>query len=322
MRRRPLRSRDLPPAISGKHRNARPAAAIPAAVALAVALTAAAGACASAPAARESEPARTSALPASAAGAATTTPQQGGPIPAATDPGAWKRVLPRPELPADRPLRVAFLFAEGVEGAEAAAVRAVLHRAARRLDGPGIELLAVSPDGGEVTTAEGLRLAADRSFADAPAADVLVVPGGEAGSSAAATVDWLRRAAATARWTVGLSDGAFLLARAGLLDGLAATTAPGDYDRFAQQFPGVELRVNASFVHDGPALTSQGGARSVEVALYLVDHLFGEPAARAVGEELLVGWPVQSADEPPFVVVPRPSTHPDAPPAVAGDGSP
>jgi twitching motility protein PilT len=48
-------------------------------------------------------------------------------------------------------------------------------------------------------------------------------------------------------------------------------------------FPAIDLRREVSFVHDGPALTSAGGALSFDVAMYLVDHLYGEKVARGVG---------------------------------------
>lgn len=299
-------------------RNATRPAAIPSlAAALTVLLSGAA--CAMAPAPRPAAEA--------APAAATPAPAEAPPAPAAgaqapvADPAAWAHLVPRPELPADRPLRVGFLVVDGVYGTELVAPFDVLHHVRFHVEGPAPEVLTISPDGAAVTTFEGLRIAADHSFADAPALDVLVVPSAEGSMDRdledAALVDWVRRTGAAARWVMSLCDGAFVLARAGLLDGLSATTFPADYDRFAQLFPAVELRVNVSFVHDGRALTSQGGARSYDVALYLVDHLWGEQAARRVGAGLLVPWPPDPEGPPRFVVVPRRATDPDAAPVLA-----
>jgi transcriptional regulator GlxA family with amidase domain len=90
---------------------------------------------------------------------------------------------------------------------------------------------------------------------------------------------------------VSLCDGAFVLAQAGLLDGVAATTFPDDYKRFAQMFPKVDLRINVSFVDAGKVLTSQGGARSYDVAMHLVDRLYGTKVAEGIGHGLLIPWP-------------------------------
>ncbi|HUO86280.1 MAG TPA: DJ-1/PfpI family protein [Thermoanaerobaculia bacterium] len=234
--------------------------------------------------------------------------------PGGTNAADWKRVLPRPELPADRPLSMAFLLTDGVDGSELVAPLDVFHRLRSHLDGHGLRTFTVSPDGEAVDSVEGLAIAADHSFADAPTADVLIVPGigggGEDGAGDPELLEWIRRTGSAARWVVALRNGTFLLARAGLLDGRAATTFPAAYDGFAGRFPAVDLRVNVSFVHDGPALTSQGGARSFDVALYLVDHLFGEEPARRVAAELLLEWPPDQELQPRFVVVPPPPARP------------
>ncbi len=64
-----------------------------------------------------------------------------------------------------------------------------------------------------------------------------------------------------------------------------------DQDRFAQMFPDLDLVRGVSFVHDGKVLTSQGGAKSYDVAMYLVDHLYGEEVARGVGRGMVIPWP-------------------------------
>ena len=59
------------------------------------------------------------------------------------------------------------------------------------------------------------------------------------------------------------------------------------------------MRRGVSFVHDGPVLTSVGGARSYDAALYLVDHLYGEEVAKKVGQGLVLPWP-PGGDEAPL----------------------
>jgi transcriptional regulator GlxA family with amidase domain len=105
-----------------------------------------------------------------------------------------------------------------------------------------------------------------------------------------------------ALFVISLCDGAFILAAAGLLDGHACTTFPGDQDRFAETFPDLDLRRGPSFVHDGKILTSQGGAKSYDVAIYLIDHLYGEAAAQGVGKGLIIDWPPPPGTMPALVV--------------------
>lgn len=218
----------------------------------------------------------------------------------------WPRVAPF-EVPADRPLQAGFLIVDGVYNSELMAPYDILHHTVFHVQ-PGIEVFTVSPDGAPVTTFEGLEVSAHYSFADAPPIDILVVPSAEGSMSHdlenAALMAWVRQAGSEAAYIMSLCDGAFVFAAAGLLDGRAVTTFPGDQDRFAEAFPHLDLRREISFVHDGAALTSQGGARSYDVALYLVDHLYGTAVARGVAQGLVISWPPTAASMPATVIVP------------------
>jgi transcriptional regulator GlxA family with amidase domain len=212
--------------------------------------------------------------------------------------------------PTERPLHAAFLVVDGVYDSELMAPYDVFHHTVFHTDpAPGIEVFTVSPDGQMVTTFEGIRLLPEHSFETAPPIDVLVVPSAEGSMGGdledRRMIDWVRETAASARYVVSLCDGAFVLAQAGLLDGHSATTFPGDYDAFASRFPEVDLRINVSFVHDGKLLTSQGGAKSYDVAMYLVDLLYGESVAQGVGAGLLLPWPLQPQAMPTVVTLPR-----------------
>jgi transcriptional regulator GlxA family with amidase domain len=102
---------------------------------------------------------------------------------------------------------------------------------------------------------------------------------------------WVTSTATKAHYVVTLCDGAFILANTGLLNGKKATTFPSDIAAFRKLFPQVQTQEGYSFVHDGKFLTSQGGARSYDVALYLIDLLYGEKVAAGVGRGLVLPWP-------------------------------
>ncbi|MGD2115346.1 MAG: DJ-1/PfpI family protein [Acidobacteriota bacterium] len=219
----------------------------------------------------------------------------------------------------DRPLRAGFLVVDGVYNSELMAPYDILHHTvfhAQDHPGGGIEVFTVSPDGEPVTTFEGLRLVPHHGFDDAPPIDVLVVPSAEGSLDEdledERMIGWVRRVGRQARFVVSLCDGAFVLAQAGLLDGRAATTFPADYQAFADRFPAVDLKINVSFVQDGRLLTSQGGARSYDVAMYLVDLLYGPEVAAGVGRGLLIPWPPEPEAMPKHVTdsMPRPPAEP------------
>jgi len=229
---------------------------------------------------------------------ATTTETATAPAKAESAP-PWLRLEP-PELPDDRRLNVGFLVIDGVYNTELTAPydvfqHTIFHTEHTEPKRPGMEVFTVSPDGEPVTTFEGLVLDPHHGFDSAPPIDVLVVPSAEHNMDAdlenEELIRWVRETGERALFVVSLCDGAFVLAQAGLLDGRACTTFPGDQDRFAETFPELDLHRGVSFVHDGPALTSEGGAKSFDVAMYLVDHLYGEVAAKSIGGGLLIPWP-------------------------------
>ncbi|MEQ8766660.1 MAG: DJ-1/PfpI family protein [Planctomycetota bacterium] len=211
--------------------------------------------------------------------------------------------LPRPDLPSDRPLQVGFLVIEGVYNTELTAPLDLFHHTVFHTK-PGMEVFTVGRSTEPIRTFEQLAITPDYDLESHPDIDVLVVPSAEHNMDTdledAALIEWVRRVGSRARYVISLCDGAFVLAKAGLLDGRAATTFPGDQDRFAEMFPDIDLRRGVSFVHDGPALTSEGGAKSFDVAMYLIDHLYGVKVARGVAGGLIIEWPDSSI---PRVVV-------------------
>jgi len=209
-------------------------------------------------------------------------------------------------LPRDRPLRAGFLIVNGVYNTELMAPWDVFqHTVYHSAPHPGIEVFTVAANEQPITTAEGLKILPDYTFETAPKLDILVVPSAEhsrdANRNDERLITWVSEAGRDARFVVSLCWGAFILAEAQLLDGHACTTFPSDYQSFAEAFPDLDLVVNASFVHDGKVLTSQGGSRSYDVAMYLIDLIFGERVAEGVGSGLLIEWPWSQGARPVYV---------------------
>jgi transcriptional regulator GlxA family with amidase domain len=235
----------------------------------------------------------------SALASACSAPEPSGP--------GWERVPPPAGFDLGRKLNAGFLIVDGVYNSELMAPYDILQHTIFHTE-PGIEVFTVSPDGSPVVSFEGLTIGAHYGFANAPPIDILIVPSAEGSMDAdlknEALIDWVRRVGGEAGFVVSLCDGAFVLASAGLLEGRRCTTFPGDQDRFAETFPGLDLVRGVSFVHDGPVMTSEGGAKSYDVAMYLVDHLYGEAVASGVGRGLILDWP-PPANRVPAEVVPQ-----------------
>lgn len=243
--------------------------------------------------------------------AGACTPSAEGPAtdsttaPVTEDATASAPAPPWTRVPSDvdvtQTIRAGFLIVDGVYNSELMAPYDIFHHTPFHTEpNPGIEVFTVSPDGEPILTFEGLTITPHYSFDDAPPIDILVVPSAEHSMTTdlenETMIDWVRTVGTDARFLLSLCDGAFVLAEAGLLDGRAVTTFPGDQDRFAEMFPALDLRRNTTFVHDGQAITSEGGAKSYDPAMYLVDHIYGEQVAQGVGGGLIIDWPPGASD--------------------------
>ena len=147
-----------------------------------------------------------------------------------------------------------------------------------------------------ITTFEGMRLLPDYDYLtdDLPPIDILVVPSAEhhldSDLEDQAMLDFVRRCSEKAQWVTSHCDGAFVLAKAGLLDDIVSTTFPSDIEQMRKMFPKLDVRDSVLFVHDSKYITSAGGAKSFEAALYLCEHLYGDTIARQLAKGLVIDW--------------------------------
>jgi transcriptional regulator GlxA family with amidase domain len=166
----------------------------------------------------------------------------------------------------------------------------LLEARASRDPGYSVELVAASA--GPVRMSSGLELVAPRALRDLRGpVDTLFVPGGEGTRHAArdaATIDWIRRTDARARRTAGVCSGAFLLARAGLLDGRRATTHWRNCEDLARLFPRVAVEPDRIYVRDGRIATSAGVTAGMDLALALLEDDLGGELARDVARHLVL----------------------------------
>ena len=149
---------------------------------------------------------------------------------------------------------------------------------------PGAEVFFVADQAGELADDYGmLRMKIDRTFADVPHPDVLVVPGGTITRTLAhpdePIVRWIREAHPRATWTTSVCTGALLLGAAGILEGLVATTHWCAYDELAAfGATPTEQRV----VRQGKIITGAGVSAGIDLALTLVAEIAGPDVAKAI----------------------------------------
>ena len=231
----------------------------------------------------------------------TPTPTTPAAPPPATDQPVY-------EPPVADGYNVAFLITDGVYNTELTAPYDIFQHTVFRDGIRAMNTFTVGPTRAPVTTFEGLRLLPDFGYRtdSLPRVDILVVPSAEhhldTDLEDEQLLNFVRRAAAGAEYVTSHCDGAFLLAAAGLLDDRVSTTFPSDVAKMREMFPALDVRDGVLFVHDGRFITSAGGARSFEAALYLAEHLYGDSIARSLAGGLVIDW--QLADVPHLIVDP------------------
>jgi transcriptional regulator GlxA family with amidase domain len=162
-------------------------------------------------------------------------------------------------------------------------------------EGVGYDIVLLSERGGPVRTSSGIVVetqsidSVDLSSRSVP--DTLIVVGGSGASaftSDAALVDWIRRASTVARRTCSVCNGAFLLAAAGLLDGLRAVTHWCEVDTLRSMYPRIRVELDPIYLREGAMWTSAGMTAGIDLALALVEDDHGRRLSLAVARELVV----------------------------------
>ena len=195
----------------------------------------------------------------------------------------------------EKVLNVGFVIVDGVYNTEVIAPYDIFQHTIFH-NKFGMKVFTVAPTLSPITTFEGLRLIPDYSFdSDSlPKIDVLVVASAEHSMDTDLENDelisFIKTKGTSAQYVMSLCDGAFVLAKAGLCDDHESTTFPGDIERYKQTYPHLTVHEDLSFVHDGNLITSAGGAKSFDAALYLAELLYGKKAADGLAGGLVIDW--------------------------------
>ncbi len=155
-----------------------------------------------------------------------------------------------------------------------------------------IQVYTVAEKTDALTTAMGLSVNPTYTFENLPAVDIVVVPGGhvDAALSSPATMQWIKESAARADYVLSVCNGAFILAKAGLLDGLKATTFHRLIDDLKEAAPKTSVVSDQRFVDNGKIITSAGLSSGIDAALHLLSRIYGKGRAEQVALNLEYDW--------------------------------
>lgn len=153
-----------------------------------------------------------------------------------------------------------------------------------------IELAAANPSA--IPTSSGLELVPHRQLTPIRGMiDTLIVPGGVGTRQAledAKLIRWIARTAQRARRVASVCTGAFLLAEAGLLDGLRATTHWSACATLRRRYPDIRVDADPIFIRDGNTWTSAGVTAGMDLAIALLEEDAGNDSALAVARQLVM----------------------------------
>ncbi len=163
-------------------------------------------------------------------------------------------------------------------------------------DGEAFNIYTVSEKTNAITTAMGMSVNPKYSFETAPKPDVLLVPGGDvrAQVDSPTVIKWVQDTTKNAEIVMSVCNGAFILAKAGLLDGMEATTTSNLIPLLRQQAPKVKVVDDRRFVDTGKIITTAGLSSGIDGALHVIERLFGRGTAQMAALGMEYNWDPES----------------------------
>ncbi len=164
-----------------------------------------------------------------------------------------------------------------------------------------LKVIMVAEKAGPVASVQGPKAIADYGFDDCPPLDLVLVPGGFGTLPQLKNetlLDWLRGQGESSEIVMSVCSGSALLAKAGLLDGRRATSNKQYFNIATAQGPKVEWVVRARWVDDGNRVTSSGVSAGMDMALHVVERLWGMQTAEAIADGTEYQWHRDPDDDP------------------------
>lgn len=157
---------------------------------------------------------------------------------------------------------------------------------------PLFRCFLIAPEMRPVRARGGMKVLPDCVLLPSSDLDVLIVPGGDVSAvlGKREVTDWIGAQSKDTVITASICTGAFLLAKAGLLDGLCATTHWEDCADLAARHPGVRVCGDTPWIDCGKVVTSAGISAGIDMSLHLVERLAGWQLAQATAKQMEYRW--------------------------------
>ncbi|MFK3864378.1 DJ-1/PfpI family protein [Pseudoalteromonas rhizosphaerae] len=163
---------------------------------------------------------------------------------------------------------------------------------AKRLANNDWQVCLIAENNTPVMARGGFSVNPHYSFVDHPAIDLLIVVGGAhtVELEKPAVINWIRETAGATAKVASVCTGAFLLAKAGLLDGLTVTTHWEDLADLANMFPRLNVISNKRWVSQDKFTTSAGISAGIDMSLQLVAELGSPELAELTAKQMQYQW--------------------------------
>ena len=135
-----------------------------------------------------------------------------------------------------------------------------------------------------ITVGGGMKVLPDHDFKSAPQPKLIVIPAMNFSEKDTEMFDWIRTGSKGTDVTMSVCNGAFVLAKTGLLDGKSATCHHGGFFSFAATYPQVHLKRGARFVEEGNLAAAGGVSSGIDLALRVVERYVGHELAVQVAD--------------------------------------
>jgi putative intracellular protease/amidase len=191
----------------------------------------------------------------------------------------------------DAPRNLAIFIFDGVQIIDYTGPFEVLgqaHDAHKRL----FNVYTVAEKADPITTNMGMTVVPKYTFENMPKADVLLLPGGGVGPHLenAKVIKWVQDTSERAEYVMSVCNGAFYLGKAGLLDGLTATTFYGLIDGLKGLAPKARVVTDQRFTDNGKIITTAGLSSGIDGALHLIERVAGRGYAQEVALNMEYNW--------------------------------
>ena len=192
-----------------------------------------------------------------------------------------------------QPRTLGILIFDDVEVLDFAGPLEVFSVTGRNLKSMPFHVFTVTPHPGSVLCQNGLSVNPRHTFLDCPTADILVIPGGWGTRKQlenAPMIEWIRAQSEHVEVLLSVCTGALLLGKAGLLDGLDATTHFAALDLLKTIAPKANVFDDRRVLDNGKIVVAAGVSAGIDASLHIVARLLGRAEAVETARYIEYDW--------------------------------